>query len=359
MRIEDEQRKRRRRALLTALAVAVLAGGGWWLRGHAARQVSVATEILAAGPAAEVLAVVGNLRAGRTDRLGAPVLGQVVEVQVEEGERVSKGQTLVRLDDTLARQAVNQAQAALDAARVNEQAKARALDRAKALTDAISRKALEDAEFAWRGAAARVSQSEAALAQARQQLSLYNVTSPSDGTVLSVDVEVGQVVGSASVLVTVGDLDHPQAEVEVDEAYGVRLRPGLEARISPVGAEVTMPAHVDFVAPRVDPLTGGRRIRLVLDGTAPMQLPAGLTVSVNIVVEQFDAAITVPRSAILGFDTQPHVIVVEDGRARRRDITLRDWPSARLIVSEGLNPGEIIVLEPQSILAGQPVAGKD
>jgi len=356
---EPRTARRSTRFLLLVLALAAAAGGWWWLTERRAQPTPVRVETLAAGPAAQVLAVNGQLKPGRTDKIGAPVLGQVIEVAVEEGDEVAKGQLLVRLDDTIARQAVTQAEATLAAARVDLEAKARAWERAKALSGTISAQTRENAEFAWRAATSQVAQLEAALAQARQQLSLYRITSPSAGTVLSVDAEVGQVVGSSNVLVTVGDLHAPMVEADVDEAYGVRLHPGLEARIAPIGSEARMSAHVDFVAPTVDPLTGSRMVRLTLDAAPEVQMPSGLTVTVNIVVERFDNVITVPRSAVLDLDKAPKVMVIEGGRAVERAIKLRDWPSQRLIVTEGLAAGDGLILAPQDIAPGALVVAAD
>ncbi|HHC30248.1 MAG TPA: efflux RND transporter periplasmic adaptor subunit [Rhodobacterales bacterium] len=349
---EPRSARRFSRFLFLALVVAALAGGWWWLTERKAQPTPVRAETLVAGPAAQVLAVNGQLMPGRTDKIGAPVLGQVTEVAIEEGDEIAKDQLLVRLDDTIARQAVTQAEATLGAARVDLEAKQRAWERAKALSDTVSTQTRENAEFAWRAAGSQVAQLEAALAQARQQFSLYRITSPSAGTVLAVDAEIGQVVGSSNVLVTVGDLSAPMVEADVDESYGVRLHPGLEARISPIGSEAQMDAHVDFVAPTVDPLTGSRVVRLTLDAPPEVQMPSGLTVSVNIVVERFDNVITVPRSAILDLDKAPQVMVIDRGRASMRAIKVRDWPSQRLIVREGLAAGDVLILAPQETAPG-------
>lgn len=356
---ESQSKRRLPRLILLLLAIGVAAAAWWWSEERRTQPKPVQAETLKAGPAAQILAVNGQLKPGRTDKIGAPVLGQVIEVAVAEGDEVTKGQLLVRLDDTIARQAVTQAEATLDAARVDLEAKARAWERAKALSDTISAQSRENAEFAWRAAGSRVAQLEAALAQARQQLALYRITSPSAGTVLSVDAEVGQVVGSSSVLVTVGDLAAPMVVADVDEAYGVRLHPGLEARISPIGSDAQMEAHVNFVAPTVDPLTGSRVVRLKLDAPPETRMPSGLTVSVNIVVKRFERAITVPRSAILDLDTNPHVMVIEGGRAELRQISLRQWPSDRLVVTDGLSDGDRLVLAPQEITPGALVVAAD
>lgn len=343
--------------VLSLIVVAAAAGGYlWWAQPWVDKPVPVRIETVAAAPAVEVLAVNGQLLPGEKVVLGAAVVGQVVGVEVTEGDEVAAGQLLIRLDDAIARAAVAQAEATLQSARVDAEAKKRAWDRAQALTDTISTQARENARFAYEAATAQVGQLAAALAQARQQLALYRVKSPIDGTVLEIDAELGQVVGSSSALVTVGDLVSPVVETDVDEVYGVRIKPGQEARIAPIGGQDWMAAQVDFVAPTVDPVTGGRTVRLRFDAPPAEPMPSGLTVSVNIAVARFDSAITVPRGAILGLDGDARVLVASGGTARAVPVRVRSWPSDRLIVTEGLSPGDRLILDPQDIRPGAPVS---
>jgi len=317
--------------------------------------LAVKVETVAAGPAQEVLAVNGQIVPSDEVHLGAPVLGQVIEVLAKEGDEVAKGQLLAKLDDTIARAGLEQAQASLESARIESQAARAAYDRATALAGTVSTQALDSAKFAWEAAAARVRQLSAALDQAQRQLALYEITSPVGGTVLTVNAELGQVVGTASVLFTVGDLSAPLVEADVDEVYGTRVAPGLTARVAPAGSLDAMPATVTFVAPTVNADTGGRTLRLRFDTPPDILLPRGLTMSVNIVVETFDNAITVPRTAIQDLDGAPYVLHVVDGVAQKAAVTMRRWPAERLIVTDGIVAGDQLITNPQGISPGAQV----
>jgi len=83
--------------------------------------------------------------------------------------------------------------------------------------------------------------------------------------------------------------------------------------------------------------------------------PVGLTVTANIVIDRRDAALTVPRTAVVTGDGRPAVLVVSDGIARLRPVTVIDWPAARLIVTEGLVPGDALILDATGIADGQSV----
>lgn len=348
------------RLLRRSLILIVLAGAGagyaWWAKPWEPKPVAITIETVMPGPASEVLAVNGQIMPGEKVELGAPVAGQLIEVLVREGDMVIGGQVLARLDDTIARAALDQAEASLESARIDAAAAQAAYDRAEALAANISGQALDSARFTAEAAAARVRQLAAALTQTRQQLTLYQVISPIAGTVLNVNAEVGQVVGTVTMLFTVGDLSAPLVQTDVDEVYGARMKVGLAARVAPVGSSDPVDATVTFVAPTVNTDTGGRTMRLSFATPPTEPLPSGLTMSVNVVVERFEAAITVPRAAIRDLDGAPYVMLDSGGTARKAPVRLRNWPSERLIVTEGLKAGDRLITDPQDVAEGALVA---
>lgn len=340
------------------MLIGALAGYAWWARPWEAKVQPVTVEIVSQGPAREVLAVNGQIVPEDEVALGAAVSGQLREVIVKAGDRVAEGDVLARLDDTIARAALDQAEASLESARIEAASARTSYERAVALAGTVSAQTRDSAKFAAEAADARVRQLTAALDQARRQLALYEITAPITGTVLTVNAELGQMVGASSVLFTLGDLSAPLVETDVDEVYGARMTPGLAARVAPAGSREALPATVTFVAPVVDPDTGGRTLRLSFDTAPDRLLPRGLTMSVNIVVETFDAAITAPRAAILDLDGDPHVLLDADGVARETPVKVRHWPAERLIVTEGLSPGDRLITTPWGVTPGARVSAQ-
>jgi multidrug efflux pump subunit AcrA (membrane-fusion protein) len=103
----------------------------------------------------------------------------------------------------------------------------------------------------------------------------------------------------------------------------------------------------------VDVATGGLAIKI---GFAdPVDAPVGLTVATNIIVDQRDAALTVPRTALRPDGSATGVFVVEDGVARLQPVTLVEWPAARLIVTSGLSEGDARDRRRDGIAEGQAV----
>jgi hypothetical protein len=105
---------------------------------------------------------------------------------------------------------------------------------------------------------------------------------------------------------------------------------------------------VVFVSPRVNSATGGLAIKIGFD--KPIAAPVGLTVTANIVVDQQDA-LTVPRSALLAGT----VFVLSGGKAVQTSVTVIEWPAARLIVTNGLNAGDQVIIDSTGLSDGLAV----
>jgi len=126
---------------------------------------------------------------------------------------------------------------------------------------------------------------------------------------------------------------------------------GQPAVLQLAGDTGTHQGHVNFVSNRVNEATGGLAIKISFD--APVAAPVGLTVTTNIIVDQRDAALTVPRTALVNGDA---VFVAEGGVARRQPVTVVEWPAARLIATSGLEEGTAVIVDATGITDGQPVA---
>lgn len=354
------RRRGRRRPLLLVLALLVVAAGAWAFiaRPWEAKPVQVTIETVAAGPASRILAVNGRIEAQTQVEVTPTVGGQLKTVSASGGDTVKAGALLATIDDAQQQAAVAQANSALDAAMAQLQQAKINLERAKSLGDGISRRDLDTVQLALQTAQNDVNRLAAAQTQALSVLAEYSIKAPFDGTVLSRGVDPGQVVSPSTVLFSFADLEHVRAEASIDELYSAEIGRGLAARLQPSGYNRTLDGEVSFISPTVDQSTGGRLVRVSIDDLHGLVLPIGLTVNLNIVVDERQDAITVPRAAILDADTAPAVLVIEKGKAVRRPIEFVDWPSARLIVSSGLAPGDQIIIDPKAVVAGADVVAR-
>jgi RND family efflux transporter MFP subunit len=335
------------------LAGLVLAGGGaaaMYFQPWVAGPVPVAVEIAALAPTTRVLAVNGRIAARQSVEVQAQVGGVLADLPVAEGDVVAVGDVVARLDATTPQAVLRQTMAGLDAALVEQAQAEDTLARTTALGANVPRTTLEAATRALQSAVQEVARASAQVDQTRATLANYTLTAPLSGTVLVRNVEQGQTIDTATRLMTIADLKALIVETDVDEAYATQIRVGQPTVMQLAGETATRTGRVSFVSQRVEATTGGLALQLAFD--TDVVAPVGLTVATNIIVDRRDAAITVPRAAITA---DGGVFVIADGTAQRRAVQVIDWPAARLIVTDGLLPGDVVIQDATGITAGQTV----
>jgi RND family efflux transporter MFP subunit len=314
---------------------------------------TVTVETVALGPVTRVLAVNGRIAGVRSVDVRSQVSGTLVEVLVSEGDTITRGQTLMQMDTATQQAMVRQALAGLDAALVAQEDAVATLARTRALGTNVARVVLETATRAEQTASQEVARMTALSEQAQIQLGKFTITAPMSGTVLVLHADPGQTVDPATTLLTLADLGQLVVETDVDEAYATQVRNGQPVALQLSGETEVRPGHVSFVSQRVDADTGGLAVKLTPD--AALTAPIGLTVTANITVDDQAAAITVPRAAVIADPAGSAVLVVTDGHAQQRMVQVIDWPAARLIVTEGLTPGDVVIADATGLVDGQAV----
>jgi RND family efflux transporter MFP subunit len=328
-------------------------GLGAYLQPWTTAPIPVSVEVVALAPVTRVLAVNGRIASVQSLDVRALVSGRLADVRVAEGDGVQRGLELARIDSAGQQAILRQAVAGLDAALVGQAQARDTLERTQALGANVARTASEDAARAVQSAAQEVARATAQVEQAQVQLENYTIRAPMTGTVLALNVDPGQSIDPTTALMTIADLDQLVVETDVDEAYATQIRAGLPALLQLAGETTLRNGSVSFVSQRVDPSTGGLAVELRFDD--PVSAPIGLTVTINIIVDSRNAAITAPRAAIQSVEEGDVVFVMKDGTAQSRPVSVIDWPAARLIVTEGLAPGDVLILDATGIGDGEAV----
>jgi HlyD family secretion protein len=216
------------------------------------KKISVQTGKVEKRDLVQVVTASGEVRPRRYVNVGANVSGRLVEINVEEGDRVGKGQVLARVESERYEAGARQGEAGVAAARADlvrteaDLAAAKlAFDRTKQMRDEklVSESEFDqrEAEFKMKTAAVesarrRVAQLQAALDSTKDELYKTTVYSPMDGVVTNLPKEAGEmVIGAMSfnptTIMTVADLSVMECEVMVDETDFRNLKLGQEAKI--------------------------------------------------------------------------------------------------------------------------------
>jgi len=328
------------------LGVIVLAAWFFWPRPPEVQIVSIQ-----AHAASRVLAVNGRIRPRLSVEVKSPVPGRIILLPFDVGQRVEAGALIARIDDAPQIAAIRQAQSQLAAQNETLAQAQRDQARYDKLAEIVGSQRVEQARLAVRQANDEVLRLAAAVEQAREVQARHQLRAPFAGVITERPVDLGQAVGSDAVVYRLADTSMPEATAQVDELYAADLSVGMAAAITVPGVAQPLAAKIIHMEDRVDPATGARAVRLAFD-QPPARAPAGLTVSVNLIVEQRQNAISIPRSAILGPSTAPRVrLVNEAGEVAEQRISFVDWPSETVIVNSGLKPGLRILADP---LAAEP-----
>lgn len=281
--------------------------------------------------------------------------GQVLAVLFREGEPVTAGQALFRLDPRPFDIAVNQAEADLKLAAAREHMARQALDRAQALMaeDAISSEGKEQRESAHQQALAQVAHAKAVLESARLDREFATVRAPIDGVVGRALVTQGhQVVGGPSqaplVVLTSSvlhvHLDAPHQSHATESGAPITLP--VKARLLSLGDQKPLAsATLDFKDPEVHSQTGSVRLRGRVEGGARSLMP-GQHVLVSTPHRSSQKSLWIPDRAV-GTDQGRHyaLVVRPDQTVEYRVIEPGVTKGQERQVLGGLQAGEAVVTD--------------
>jgi multidrug efflux pump subunit AcrA (membrane-fusion protein) len=329
-----------------------------------------------------VLLVSGLVRPAVTIELRAEASGIVELVSVKEGDRVAGGQELVRLDSSLAQSALDQAEANLRQAELQDAATKLDLDEdtlelrrrtfgrtQKLLAEGlVSRDDFEKSELDLRVAErgverakrniessqARIAQSKAAVDQARTQLQHTSIRAPFDAFVLRRQVEVGsgvagvsQSASGGSVLMTLGDARESALYAKATAADARRLRPGMVARVR-LDSDPSNPiaAVVRSVSTAGDVDQQSRLTTFPVVIALKTQPPGGwvnVPAQSEIVLGATTDAITVPERCVRTDQAgRSYVIVQGQAGTRQRQVELGVVQGDRVQIRAGLDKGQTV-----------------
>jgi len=388
--------------LIAGIVVVVLGGGAWWAL---ANRDSETPDILTvkSEPFVQVISATGRLVPGNMVEIQSLVSGQLMSLPFEEGDMVNQGDLMASLDDGDVRQRIqeSQAQVNLSQARtrliselsapstqeelnrliLEKEQLSRTLERQdilyqqgalplEELEETQNQDALLDSRIkgmkitlaSQRGGGAEAAEAAAAVAAARSSLTglegdldNYTLQAPFSGRVLERLSEPGEWVQPGQVLLVIASDDGYYAEVELDERSMGLVQLGQPARIWPEAyPSQEVAARVNAIAPRVDATTGTVRVRLALEEEADYFIQ-DLTIQAEIEVRTMDSAILVPVSALWQEDPD-QVLLAVDGQVQDRVLSKVESISLnQMLVLEGLDPGDIIVMPQSGLEPGDSV----
>jgi len=323
----------------------------------------------------------GTIKAERRAQISPEVGGRAVDIPHRKGERVEKGDVLLRLDPdvlegrvTLSRRELQAAAAQRDQACANAERSRRELSRLSRLakegiisTDVLdqAQTAVETTKSACQAAQSGVAQAQASIDLQGRQLGLTVIRAPFSGIIADLSIEVGEYTTPSPPgmpIPPVIDLIDPESvyvSAPMDEVDSARIQTGQPVRISVDSYPGrTFPGTVRRIAPYVlDREEQNRTVEIEagFDGIpAGMRLLPGTSADVEVILETRENVLRVPTPALLEGN---RVLVVENGVLveKKLEIGLKNWDWTE--VRGGLSPGDQVVtsLDRPEVKAGAEV----
>jgi RND family efflux transporter MFP subunit len=280
----------------------------------------------------------------------APEHARIAEMPKAEGDRVKPGDLLVRFEIPSLHTDVATRRAELQAAEARVENAQASVTRLTTLFEhgVAAQKELEDAKRDLAEARAAVGQADAALGNAQQIESRTVVRATFAGVVARRTHNPGDMVDASKddAVLRVVDPDKLQAVASVAIADVARVQSGQPVRILVPGSEEPEPGKVLTRPAAVDATGVAADVRIAFSG--PTRLAVGTPVRVEIVAEQHPHALAVPVSAVLHEDEDTFVMIAgADNKAHRRKVTLGLTTPKLAEITEGVKPGENVIVQGQ------------
>jgi membrane fusion protein (multidrug efflux system) len=319
----------------------------------AAMQVKVV--YLETGPIERWYRSSGTLAAIRSAEVVAVQPAIIEKVLVDEGDQVKEGQLLARLDGRVLSLQADVARVELD----NLEEELRRLESVS--SEAISREEIDKQRYL-------VEQARAGVKLSHHQAKQTVVRAPFAGTIVTRYVDEGNLATTATPLFLLADLDVLELPLHLPEKDAATVEVGSDVEIELVDG-TTFTAKIERRSPVVDPLTGtvkftmrtkkaakGAKAALPAAQGVPAGAAPGAFARAKVLVDAREAAPGLPREAVFQLEGKPHVFVVVDGKAERREVKLGLEGGDRVEILAGLAPAEAVVAEGNAgITEGMPL----
>jgi RND family efflux transporter MFP subunit len=284
--------------------------------------------------------------------IGAPLAEQLLEMYVNEGDRVQQGQPLARFKDQVLQAAATYARADVGTQRMAVRMAEAESARAVALfgEGAIAQRDRDNALVALEGARARLSLAESQAANADDRLRSSTLTAPQAGVISKRFAQAGDRVDNGKPVFELVDTRVLQLSASVPTEWLSELRIGRTVSLTIAQMDSSrVSGQISRINPTADPAT--RQIQIYVDVPNPREaLVGGLFASGRVVTREVRGAVAVPQVAVRyeGDERTPYVYEVSKGKIARRRVAVGvvDDDQGRVEITAGVAAGDTVIVGP-------------
>nr|WP_136250984.1 efflux RND transporter periplasmic adaptor subunit [Ningiella ruwaisensis] len=317
-----------------------------------------------------MLELSGSIEAKHHAQLAPLEAGRVDELLVEVGDVVSKGQTLLRLDDALARLQVEGAKASLEAAKVNFAEAQRLYKEVLALSEKqlVAETLISERAALLANAEATLAREEANLALQEEILKRHSLKAPFDGVIAMRNVDMGEWISQQTFVFELVDMNDLRLVLSIPQEYYRHFlnRMAKYVEVRPDATNSVIQATVNRVVPVGN--NNSRTFSAFVDLPRDAQTIAGMSARARIRLPglsssasgQANTQILLPRSAVKQHpDGGSSIFVVEDGKAKRIVTPYKNMPNGMVSIENGESDKAYIISGIELLKDGAPVKVND
>jgi membrane fusion protein (multidrug efflux system) len=288
--------------------------------------------------------------ANRDVMVAAEESGVIKRILVDKGRRVRAGEAIAKIDDTVLRAQVDQAQAQADLAAQTWERRKRLWEQDKV-----------GSEIAYLEAKYAQEQTAANLAALQARLERTTIRAPFDGILDDRSVEIGTMVAPGQTVARVVDLHRVKIDGGVPERYAADIHVGTEALVAfDVLPGKDFPARLNYVGAAVNTENRTFPVEMVLPNEDGLIKPE-MVANVSIIRSRLENALVVPQDALVRVEKGYVVFVAVDGPdgtvAEARDVTLGPSRDNTVVIDAGVGAGDrLIVVGQKTVAAGDHVS---
>lgn len=367
--------------IVWSLAIAVIVLGSiYYFTQSNQPQTSYFTETVKKTDLQQTVIATGTVRSSKRVEVGARVSGKVEKIYVKLGQQVKKGDLIAQLDSITQENELNIAVAQLASYKAQLAAAQTAYRIAQSNYDRVAKlykkqasslndyetaqNTLESAKATVEQIQAQVKQSEIEVNTATTNLNYTKITSPLDGTVISIPVSEGQTVNAnqtTPTIIQVADLDTMLIKPEISEGDITKIKAGMTVKFSTLAEpDEIYTAKIDSVDPAMTTLTDNEYTESVSDTNAiyyyanvlvpnpEHKLQIGMTTQNTIIIAQKQNVLTVPTLAIRKQAGKSTVQVLDGNNVIEKTITTGLHDDVNTEVLSGLAEGEKVIVSQSS-----------
>jgi RND family efflux transporter MFP subunit len=277
----------------------------------------------------------GTFEPMRHNTIGSDAAGKVIKIGFNEGDKLSKGSFLIKLDDELLELQLENALINLESQKNDDARNANLLK-----DNIITGVQYEKTKLALRAAEAQVK-------QMKRQLQNSSIKAPFAGVVTKKMVDVGSFIGMGTPILELTDISSLKLNISVPERDVLKFKKGQNVTVyADVYQNIPFKGKVTSISVKAD-ASHNFKIEITTPNSSKNPLMAGMYGSVKLENSTAIEALSIPRKALIGSTKKPQVFLVKNGKAIRTNFTAGTSDAEFIEIVDGLSKNDQIIIKGQ------------